>query len=70
VTAVPHRTRSGRVLTDADIERLAKEVATREFDVDELNERRRDRTLACEAAGCSPHTGPPLRDLTSGPTVA
>ena len=29
-----YRTRSGRLLTDADIERIANDVATTDFDVD------------------------------------
>lgn len=35
--------RSGRVLTDADIEAIADEVATTDYDVDVLKSRRRGR---------------------------
>jgi CRISPR-associated endonuclease/helicase Cas3 len=40
----PYRTKSGRVLTDADIEGLADE-AERGYDVEELKTRRRGRPL-------------------------
>ena len=36
-----HRTRSGRILTDAVIEQMATEVAETEYDVEELKTRRR-----------------------------
>jgi hypothetical protein len=35
------RTRSGRILTDAEIEQLATEVAETDYDVEELKTRRR-----------------------------
>jgi uncharacterized protein (DUF4415 family) len=37
------RTRSGRVLTDEDLETLATEVAEKDYDVDVLKKRRRGR---------------------------
>ncbi len=38
-----HRTRSGRTLTDEDLEALATEVAEKDYDVDVLKTRRRGR---------------------------
>ena len=38
-----HRTRSGRTLTDEDVETLATEVAEKDYDVDMLKTRRRGR---------------------------
>ena len=38
-----HRTRSGRTLTDEDLEALATEVAEKDYDVDALKTRRRGR---------------------------
>jgi hypothetical protein len=55
MTDKPFRTSSGRTLTDVEIERLADEVAAREFDVDALKERRRGRPLIGSApAGVVP----------------
>ncbi len=39
----PHRTRTGRILTDEELDALADEVAEKEYDVDELKKRRRGR---------------------------
>jgi len=38
-----HRTKSGRVLTDDDLDALAEEVETADYDVEELKGRRRGR---------------------------
>jgi hypothetical protein len=38
-----YRTRSGRTLTDEDLETLATEVADKDYDVDVLKTRRRGR---------------------------
>lgn len=39
----PHRTRTGRTLTDGEIDTLADEVAGKEYDVEVLKKRRRGR---------------------------
>jgi len=39
----PHRTRTGRTLTDEEIETLADEVAEKDYDVEVLKKRRRGR---------------------------
>ncbi len=36
-----HRTKTGRTLTDADLDALAEEVETTDYDVEELKPRRR-----------------------------
>ncbi|MEA1901997.1 MAG: ribbon-helix-helix protein, CopG family [Actinomycetota bacterium] len=38
-----HRTKSGRILTDEEIEALAAEVEETDYDIDELKPRRRGR---------------------------
>lgn len=38
-----HRTKSGRILTDAEIDALADEVETTDYDIDVLKTRRRGR---------------------------
>ena len=38
-----HKTRTGRTFTDADIDALAEEVETTDYDVEELKTRRRGR---------------------------
>ncbi|MFN3215866.1 MAG: ribbon-helix-helix protein, CopG family [Acidimicrobiales bacterium] len=38
-----HKTKTGRTLTDADIDALAQEVETTDYDVQELETRRRGR---------------------------
>lgn len=40
-----HRTASGRVLTDEDIDAIAAKVETEEFDVEALKSRRRGRPM-------------------------
>ena len=40
-----YRTRTGQVLTDSDIARIAAEVETTEYDIEELKTRRRGRPL-------------------------
>ena len=40
-----YQTRTGRVLTDSDIARIAAEVETSEYDIEELKTRRRGRPL-------------------------
>jgi hypothetical protein len=41
----PHRTRSGRALTDDDIDAIAREVEEAEYDGEALRTRRRGRPL-------------------------
>lgn len=45
MTERTYRTKSGKTLTDADIEALADEAATTDYDVDALKTRRRGRPL-------------------------
>ena len=45
MTDQPHRTKSGKTLTDADLDALAAEVAADTYDVGELKRRRRGRPL-------------------------
>ena len=40
-----YRTRTGQVLTDSDIARIAAEVETTKYDIEELKTRRRGRPL-------------------------
>ena len=40
---INHKTKTGRILTDADIDALAGELETTEYDVEELKTRRRGR---------------------------
>ena len=42
---LPHRTASGRVLTDEDIDAISEQVETAEFDVEVLKSRRRGRPM-------------------------
>ena len=41
--AKSYRTKTGRVLSDADVKALSKEVETEDFDIEELKSRRRGR---------------------------
>jgi Ribbon-helix-helix protein, copG family len=43
--AQPYTTRSGRTLTDTEIEAIAEEVATKHYDVEMLKPHRRGRPL-------------------------
>ncbi len=52
-----HRTRTGRTLTDADLDALADEVKTTDYDIDELKTRRRGRP----AMGSGPADVVPVR---------
>jgi len=52
-----HKTKTGRILTDADIDALAEEVETTEYDVEELKTRRRGRP----AMGSGPADVVPVR---------
>ena len=52
-----HETRSGRVLTEADLDALAEEVATSDYDVKALRARRRGRP----AMGSGPAEVVPVR---------
>lgn len=52
-----HRTKTGRVLTDAEIDKIAVEVATVDYDVAELAARRRGRP----AMGSGPADVVPVR---------
>lgn len=52
-----HKTKTGRTLTDADIDALAEEVETTEYDVEELKTRRRGRP----AMGSGPADVVPVR---------
>jgi ribbon-helix-helix CopG family protein len=45
MTAKTYTTRSGKTLTDANIEQLADEAATTDYDVEALKRRRRGRPL-------------------------
>ena len=45
----PRRTRSGRILTDDELEALAGEVVERDYDVDALKTRCRGRPPICSA---------------------
>lgn len=49
-----YQTRTGRVLTDSDIARIAAEVETTEYDIEELKTRRRGRPLPNSARPASP----------------
>jgi len=44
-----YRTQTGQVLTDSDIARIAAEVETTEYDIEELKTRRRGRPLLGQA---------------------
>ena len=44
-----YQTRTGKVLTDSDIARIAAEVESTEYDIDELKTRRRGRPLVGRA---------------------
>lgn len=52
-----HMTKTGRPLTDADIDALAEEVETTDYDVEELKTRRRGRP----AMGSGPADVVPVR---------
>jgi len=52
-----YKTKSGRVLSDEDLDALSVEVETAEYDVDELKTRRRGRP----AMGSSPAEVVPVR---------
>ena len=52
-----HKTKTGRILTDADIDALAEEVETTDYDVDKLKTRRRGRP----AMGSGPADVVPVR---------
>ena len=52
-----HKTKTGRTLTDADIDALAEEVETTEYDVEALKTRRRGRP----AMGSGPAHVVPVR---------
>jgi Ribbon-helix-helix protein, copG family len=52
-----HRTKTGRILTDDEIDALADEVETTDYDVDALNKRRRGRP----AMGSGPAEVVPVR---------
>lgn len=52
-----HKTKTGRTLTDADIDALAEEVETADYDVAELKTRRRGRP----AMGSGPADVVPVR---------
>ena len=52
-----HKTKTGRTLTDADIDALAEEVETTDYDVEELKTRRRGRP----AMGSGPADVVPVR---------
>lgn len=45
MTEKTYRTKSGKALTDAEIERLADEVSVTEYDTESLKARRRGRPL-------------------------
>lgn len=45
-----HKTKSGRELTDKDIEKIAADVATKDYDVSSLKSRRRGRPSMGAAA--------------------
>ena len=48
-TKKTYRTRTGKVLTESDIARIAAEVETTEYDIEELKTRRRGRPLLGQA---------------------
>lgn len=50
MTDKTYTTKSGKTLTDADIEQLAEEAATTDYDVEALKSRRRGRPLLGSAA--------------------
>ncbi|MFV0257778.1 MAG: ribbon-helix-helix protein, CopG family [Acidimicrobiales bacterium] len=52
-----HKTKTGRTLTDADVDALAEEVETTDYDVEELKTRRRGRP----AMGSGPADVVPVR---------
>jgi hypothetical protein len=52
-----HKTKTGRTLTEADIDALAEEVETADYDVEELKTRRRGRP----AMGSGPADVVPVR---------
>ena len=52
-----HKTKTGRILTDAEIDALADEVETADYDIDDLKTRRRGRT----AMGSGPAEVVPVR---------
>ncbi|MDH4077414.1 MAG: ribbon-helix-helix protein, CopG family [Acidimicrobiia bacterium] len=52
-----HKTNTGRILTDADIDAMAEEVETTDYDVEELKTRRRGRP----AMGSGPADVVPVR---------
>lgn len=52
-----HRTRTGRVLTDADLDAIAEEAEATDYDVAELKTRRRGRP----AVGSGPAAVVPVR---------
>lgn len=52
-----HKTKTGRTLTDADLDALADEVETADYDVDALKARRRGRP----AMGSGPAEVVPVR---------
>ena len=45
MTDKTHRTKTGKTLTDADLDAIADEVATTDYDIDALKHRRRGRPL-------------------------
>ena len=45
MTDKPYRTKTGKTLTDADLDAIADEVATTDYDIDALKHRRRGRPL-------------------------
>lgn len=52
-----HKTKTGRILTDAEIDAIADEVETTEYDIDALKTRRRGRP----AMGSGPAEVVPVR---------
>ena len=57
MTDKTYTTKSGKTLTDADIEQLADEVATTDYDIDALKRRRRGRPVI----GSAPAEAIPVR---------
>ena len=51
MTDKTYQTKSGKTLTDADIDAIANEVAVADYDVDALKARRRGRPLLGSAPG-------------------
>jgi hypothetical protein len=45
MTDQPYRTKTGRTLTDDEIDQLSDDLATREFDIEDLKTRKRGRPL-------------------------